>query len=147
MGATQALLLCMALGEAASLLVPWSLHADTLAVPVLIVHQLIGDALLTMFLIQAVSLRQQILPPGVLGRASASFHVVTGPAARRRARGRPAGERCGPASDAVGRRHRWPARRAGVVAGDAVHAIAATAQLTRQVHGSAMVNTLFTIQL
>jgi predicted MFS family arabinose efflux permease len=78
MGATQALLLCMALGEAAGLLVPWSLHAGTLAVPVLIVHQFIGDALLTMFLIQAVSLRQQILPSGVLGRASASFHVVTG---------------------------------------------------------------------
>jgi len=78
MSTTSAMLLCLALGEAASLLVPLSLQAGPLAVPALMVHQFVGDALLTVFLIHAVSLRQQTLPPAVLGRANASFHVVTG---------------------------------------------------------------------
>ena len=78
MRTTSAMLLCLALGEAASLLVPLSLQAGAMAVPALMVHQFVGDALLTVFLIHAVSLRQQTLPPELLGRANASFHVVTG---------------------------------------------------------------------
>lgn len=79
-GAGRAMLLCLGVGSAANLLVPLALHAGPLAIPALLVHQLLGDALLTAYLVHAMSLRQQVLPPEMLGRANASFHVVSGAA-------------------------------------------------------------------
>ena len=39
---------------------------------------MVGDALLTTFLIHEVSLRQRLLPSDVLGRANATFQVTGG---------------------------------------------------------------------
>jgi len=43
----------------------------------LIAHQLLGDGFAVAFLIQAVTLRQTVLPKRVLGRANAAIHTCT----------------------------------------------------------------------
>jgi hypothetical protein len=43
----------------------------------LAMHQLISDAFAVAFVIQAVTLRQTVLPKEVLGRANAAIHVCT----------------------------------------------------------------------
>ena len=77
-GTGPALVLSLALGTAANLLVPLAAGAGKLAVPLLVVHQLVGDALLGAYLVLALSLRQRVLPQAVLGRANAAFHVTAG---------------------------------------------------------------------
>ncbi len=49
-----------------------------MAIALLAAHQLIGDAFLVAFEIQAVSLRQAALPLAVLARANAVFSAVNG---------------------------------------------------------------------
>ncbi len=44
----------------------------------LVLHQLVGDAFLTAFLIHALSLRQRVIPAAVLARANTTFQVTTG---------------------------------------------------------------------
>ncbi len=68
----------LAFGSAAALLIPLSEAAGPLSIPSLVAHQLLGDAFLSIYLIHALSLRQRALPPDVLGRAGATFHVATG---------------------------------------------------------------------
>ncbi len=77
-GLGPTLLVAMLVGSAAALLIPLSEIAGPLAIPSLVVHQLIGDAFLSIFLIHALSLRQRALPIEMLGRAGATFHVATG---------------------------------------------------------------------
>ena len=63
--------LCIPL--AGSALVP-----SSATVPLLVLHQLVGDGLMVAFAIHAVSLRQTVMPRALLGRVDATLHVVTG---------------------------------------------------------------------
>jgi predicted MFS family arabinose efflux permease len=77
-GMGPAMALSLAVGQAANLFIPLSLEAGELAIPLLVLQQLIGDAFLGAYGIHSISLRQRMLPPAVLGRANATFHVMTG---------------------------------------------------------------------
>jgi Transmembrane secretion effector len=77
-GTGPAMAISLGLGQAANLLIPLALGGGVLAIPLLVLQQLIGDAFLGAYLIHAISLRQRVLPQAVLGRANATFHVVTG---------------------------------------------------------------------
>jgi hypothetical protein len=79
-GTGRALVLALLVGQAATLCVPLALGAGALAIPLLVVQQLVGDASLAVYAIHAVSLRQRAMPGDVLGRATATFRVVTGAA-------------------------------------------------------------------
>jgi MFS family permease len=78
LGTGRAMIACFVVGQAIRVLTPLALHVGPLAIPFLVVGQLVGDALLTVWVIHALSLRQRLLPRQVLGRANAAFHVVTG---------------------------------------------------------------------
>jgi hypothetical protein len=65
-------------GQGANLLIPLAGEAGAWSIPLLVLQQLLGDALLGAYVIHALSLRQWVMPSEVLGRANASFHVVTG---------------------------------------------------------------------
>lgn len=77
LGTGRALLLCMLLGQAGSLLIPLAGGPRAVALSLLVAHQLIGDAFMVAFFVLAVSWRQTRLPLATLGRANATFHVVT----------------------------------------------------------------------
>ena len=79
-GTGGALVLALLVGQAAKLCVPLAAGAGRLTIPLLLVQQLVGDACLGAYAIHAVSVRQRVLPADVLGRATATFHVVTGAA-------------------------------------------------------------------
>lgn len=78
LGTGRALAVSLAAGQAANLLIPLAAHAGRWAVPLLAAQQLVGDAFLGAYIVHTVSLRQRELPDSVLGRANATFHVVTG---------------------------------------------------------------------
>ena len=65
-------------GPSRDLLIPLALDGGALAIPLLVLQQLVGDAFLVAYVIHAISLRQRVLPPAVLGRANATFHVIPG---------------------------------------------------------------------
>ena len=77
-GATRTVVLALGIGQAAYLCIVGSLYAQSVAIPLLVVQQLIGDAFLSAYLIHAVSLRQRHMPEAVLGRANATFHAMSG---------------------------------------------------------------------
>ena len=77
-GMGPAMVLSLAVGQAANLFIPLALDAGRWAVPLLVLQQLLGDAFLGAYVIHAISLRQRVLPAAVLGRANATFHVMTG---------------------------------------------------------------------
>ena len=77
-GTGRAMALSLGLGQAATLLIPLALDGGALAIPLLVLQQLVGDAFLVAYVIHAISLRQRVLPPAVLGRANATFHVIPG---------------------------------------------------------------------
>ncbi len=76
--AGAALVVSLAVGQGAVLFVPLAAHAGRLAIACLLAQQLLGDAFAGAYRIHALSLRQRVLPAAVLGRANATFHVVTG---------------------------------------------------------------------
>jgi MFS family permease len=78
LGTGAAMVLALALGQGAVLLIPLAVHARALAVPLLVLQQLVGDACLAAYAVHAVSLRQRMLPAELLGRASAAAHATTG---------------------------------------------------------------------
>jgi MFS family permease len=78
LGLGRALLLFLLAGEAAGLLIPAASEPIWLAVVLLFAHQLIGDGLSVAFSVQAVSLRQRVLPLEVLARSNAAFQAVVG---------------------------------------------------------------------
>jgi|SRR5215208_581217 len=111
-GAGRAIVISLAVGQAANLLIALALGArGAAAVALLVAQQLLGDAMLGAYGIHAISLRQRVLPPAVLGRANATFHVVTGLAL-------PAGALlAGPLASAVGvTRAVWVAAWGGMLA-------------------------------
>ena len=78
LGTGTAMVLALAVGQGAVLLIPLAVHAPALAVPLLTLQQLVGDAFLAGYAVHAVSLRQRVLPAELLGRASAAVHATTG---------------------------------------------------------------------
>ncbi|HEU4882372.1 MAG TPA: MFS transporter [Longimicrobium sp.] len=78
LGTGPAMALSLAAGASANLLIALAAGAGKLAVPLLVIHQLVGDAFLGAYLIHSLSLRQRVLPQAVLGRANAAFHAVAG---------------------------------------------------------------------
>jgi len=77
LGIRRALLFTLIAGQVAGLLIPASLINPDYGVWFLVASQLFEDAFITIFFILALSLRQEIIPTDVLGRANATFHVVT----------------------------------------------------------------------
>lgn len=78
LGTGPAMVATLALGQAASLLIPAAAQAGAWQIPLLVLHQLLGDGFLVAFIVLAVSLRQTLLPTEVLGRVNATFQVLTG---------------------------------------------------------------------
>jgi MFS family permease len=78
MGMGPALVLALGVGQAANLFIPLAQSAGRLAIPLLVLQQLIGDAFLGAYMIHSLSSRQRVLPREVLGRANATFHVMMG---------------------------------------------------------------------
>ncbi len=66
------------LAQAAQLLIPLARGPDWMVPSFLATHHLIGDAMMVAYVILAVSLRRTVLAPGVLCRANATLHVITG---------------------------------------------------------------------
>lgn len=77
-GIGPAMLATCFIGQAGSLLIPAAGSAGALQIPLLVLHQLIGDGFLVAFLIHAVATRQILLPTNVLGRVNATLAVATG---------------------------------------------------------------------
>jgi MFS family permease len=78
MGLGPAMIACMAGTRLAAFFIPLAQGPPWLAVTCLLVHQLLGDALVMSYYVLAVSLRQLVLPEETLGRSNAAFHVATG---------------------------------------------------------------------
>ena len=76
-GLGPTLILSAVLSLAACLLIPLAGGSTVTVLILLGLHQLIGDAFSVAFIIQAVTLRQTVLPRHLLGRANAAVHVCT----------------------------------------------------------------------
>ena len=72
-GAGRATLLFIVLNMGAAILMPLALLAPSMAIALLIGHQLVGDGFGAAYSIQSTSIRQIATPPGTLGRVNASF--------------------------------------------------------------------------
>jgi predicted MFS family arabinose efflux permease len=59
------------------LLIPLAGGSVALALPLLFLGQLLGDASVSIYLIAEVSLRQSLVPPNVLGRTNASMQFLS----------------------------------------------------------------------
>ena len=78
LGLGPAMIVCMAGTRLAAFLIPLAQGPLWFAVTCLLVHQLLGDALVMSYYVLAVSLRQSVLPQETLGRSNAAFQVATG---------------------------------------------------------------------
>lgn len=78
LGYGRAVVICLGLWVAASVLIPLAEGQAFLKIPFLAGQQLIGDGFLAAFMILAVSIRQTALHPDVLARAGATFQLVEG---------------------------------------------------------------------
>lgn len=76
-GLGRMLILTAALSLAAGALIPLAHGSRSMAIAFLAGHQLFGDGFAVAFTIQAVTLRQTVLPADVLGRANAAILVCT----------------------------------------------------------------------
>ena len=76
-GLGPAMIGCAVISTFAHLLIPLAQGPTWMKVAFLSAHQLIGDCFAVAFTIQAVTLRQTVLPRAVLGRANAAVHIVT----------------------------------------------------------------------
>ncbi len=77
-GVRRVLIGALLLGAVMQVFVPLAPAVPAIAMTFLIATQLIGDGALTVYLINETTLRQRLLPPEVLGRAAATWAVVTG---------------------------------------------------------------------
>lgn len=76
-GLGRTLVMTSALSLACALFIPLAGGSFALIVTFLVAHQLLSDGFSVAFVIQAVTLRQTVLPKDVLGRANAAIHVCT----------------------------------------------------------------------
>jgi MFS family permease len=77
-GVRRVLIGALLLGGVMQVLVPLAPPVPAIAMTFLIATQLIGDGALTVYLINEATLRQRLLPPETLGRAAATWSVMTG---------------------------------------------------------------------
>jgi hypothetical protein len=77
-GVWPAMVVCLAIGQAGNLFIALAPDVRSLAAPLLVAQQLIGDAFMVAYAIHAISLRQQSMPAAVLARSNATFHVASG---------------------------------------------------------------------
>ena len=75
-GVRGAMILTLAAGSASTLLISASMINPDYGVWFLVAHQVLEDMFMTVFIILALSLRQQIVPEDMLGRANATFQVL-----------------------------------------------------------------------
>ena len=80
-GVGPAILACALISGGSSLLIPLAQASRPLAPAALIGAQLLGDSFGVATIVLAVSLRQAILPPRLLGRTGAAFQAMAGGAA------------------------------------------------------------------
>jgi predicted MFS family arabinose efflux permease len=80
LGLGPALFLLLLVAEGSGLLIPAASGSTWTVLVILFAHQLLGDGCSVAWVIQAVSLRQRVLPLEVLGRSNAAFQAVTGAA-------------------------------------------------------------------
>jgi predicted MFS family arabinose efflux permease len=79
-GLGPTMILSAAISVVSGVLIPIARGSVGLAVLCLGAHQLINDCFSVVFMINATSLRQTVLPRTVLGRANAAFHIcMSGP--------------------------------------------------------------------
>ncbi|MGE4610872.1 MAG: MFS transporter [Paracoccaceae bacterium] len=77
LGIRRALLFTLVAGQLTVLLIPASLINPEYGVWFLVASQFFEDAFITIFFILALSLRQELIPGEILGRANATFHVFS----------------------------------------------------------------------
>jgi len=77
-GPRRTLLWTLAAGAAMQVLIPLAPAVPWIAMSFLIATQVVGDGVLTVYLVNETTLRQRLLPPAALGRAAATFHVANG---------------------------------------------------------------------
>ncbi|MGN6104057.1 MAG: MFS transporter [Kofleriaceae bacterium] len=77
LGLGPTLIVTSTLSLACALFIPLAGGSFALIVAFLVAHQLLSDGFSVAFVIQAVTLRQTVLPRETLGRANAAIHVVT----------------------------------------------------------------------
>jgi predicted MFS family arabinose efflux permease len=78
LGWGNALIVASLVSSAFALLIPLAGGTALLAVSILLTSQLIGDAFLTIYFIDELSLRQSVTPNRLLGRTNASFEFLVG---------------------------------------------------------------------
>ena len=77
-GPRRTLIGALAIGTAMQVLIPLAPPIPWIAMAFLIATQVIGDGVLTVYLINETTLRQRLLPPAALGRAAGTFQVAKG---------------------------------------------------------------------
>jgi len=77
LGLGRSLIVCATISLAGALLIPLARGSGASALLLLGTHQLVSDCFAVAFVIQAVTLRQTVLPRHMLGRANAAVHVCT----------------------------------------------------------------------
>ena len=77
LGLGPMLVLASALSLFCAVFIPLASGSLAMVLVLLMAHQLLSDAFAVAFVIQAVTLRQTVLPKDVLGRANAAIHVCT----------------------------------------------------------------------
>jgi MFS family permease len=76
-GLGRTLVMTSALSLLCALFIPLADGPFVVIIAFLVAHQLLSDGFSVAFVIQAVTLRQTVLPKAILGRANAAIHVVT----------------------------------------------------------------------
>jgi MFS family permease len=76
-GLGRTMIACATISLAGGLLIPLAQGPHLAVLLFLGTHQLVSDCFSVAFVIQAVTLRQTVLPRGLLGRANAAVHVCT----------------------------------------------------------------------
>ena len=77
-GMRRTLIGALLVGGVVQVLIPLAPPVPAIAMIMLIVTQVVGDGALTVYLINETTLRQRLLPSEALGRAAATWQVVTG---------------------------------------------------------------------
>lgn len=76
LGIRNAMIAVLVAGSVSVLLIPASMINPAHGVWYLVAHQILEDMFITAFIILALSLRQQVIPENMLGRANATFQVL-----------------------------------------------------------------------
>jgi MFS family permease len=76
-GFGRTLVIASALSLTCAVFIPLASGSVAVVVAFLVLHQLLSDGFAVAYVIQAVTLRQTVLPKEVLGRANAAIHVCT----------------------------------------------------------------------